>query len=55
VKTTSAIKVLVDGQTFSQSATIGTIANTNPVLIGAHGSGSELFRGSLDEASIQIG
>ena len=55
VKTSSAIKVVVDGQTFSKSATLGSIANSEPVLIGAHGPGSELFKGSLDEASIQIG
>ena len=55
VKTSSAIKLIVDGQTFSKSATVGAIANTDPVLIGAHSSGSELFNGSLDEASIQIG
>ena len=55
VKTSSSIKVIVDGQTFSKSATIGSIANTAPVLIGAHSSGSETFNGSLDEASIQIG
>jgi hypothetical protein len=55
VKTSSAINVVVDGQTFSKSATIGSIANDAPVLIGAHGSSSELFNGSLDEASIQLG
>jgi len=55
VKTSSSIKVIVDGQTFSKSATIGSIVNTESVLIGAHGAGSELFNGSLDEASIQIG
>ena len=54
VKTASAIKVVVDGQTFSQSATIGSIANTEAVVIGAR-PGSEFFKGSLDEASIQIG
>ena len=54
VKTASAIKVVVDGQTFSKAATIGSIANTDPVVIGAH-PGSEFFTGSLDEASIQVG
>jgi hypothetical protein len=54
VKTSSAIKVVVDGQAFSQSATIGSIGNTDPVVIGAH-PGSEFFNGSLDEASIQVG
>ncbi len=54
VKTASEIKVVVDGQEFSRTATIGTIANTDPVPIGAR-PGSEFFKGSLDEASIQIG
>jgi PKD repeat protein len=54
VKTSSAIELVVDGQTFSQAANVGSIANTDPVTIGAH-PGSDWYQGSLDEASIQIG
>jgi Concanavalin A-like lectin/glucanases superfamily len=54
VKTSSAIKVVVDGQAFSQTANIGTIANTDPVVIGARPD-SEFFKGTLDEARIKIG
>ena len=54
VKTSSEIKLVVDGQEFSRTTTIGTIANTDGVPIGAR-PGSEFFKGSLDEASIQIG
>ena len=54
VKTSSAIKLIVDGQTFTKSVTIGSIANTAQVAIGAR-PGSEYFKGSLDEASIAIG
>jgi hypothetical protein len=54
VKTSSAIKVIVDGQTFSKAFNIGAIANTIAVPIGAR-PGSEYFKGSLDEASIQVG
>jgi hypothetical protein len=54
VKTSTAIKVVIDGQTFSKGATIGTISNTDSVPVGAR-PGSEYFKGSLDEASIQIG
>jgi hypothetical protein len=54
VKTSSAIKVIVDGQAFSKSFNIGSIANTVAVPIGAR-PGSEYFMGSLDEASIQVG
>jgi hypothetical protein len=54
VKTASAIKVIVDGQTFSKAASVGSIANTTPVVIGAR-PGSDWTKGTLDEASIQIG
>ena len=54
VKTGSAIKVIVDGQTFSKAASVGSIANTTPVVIGAR-PGSDWTQGTLDEASIQIG
>jgi hypothetical protein len=54
VKTATAIRLVVDGQTFSKTANIGAISNTEQVPIGAR-PGSEFFRGSLDEASIQIG
>lgn len=54
VKTSSAIKLVVDGQRFSKAATVGSIANTDTVPIGAR-PGSEFYKGSLDEASIQVG
>src|SRR5213079_1773429 len=54
VKTPSAIQVVVDGQTFSKAANVGSIANSDPVVIGAR-PGSEFFRGSLDEASVTYG
>jgi hypothetical protein len=56
VKTSSTVKVVVDGAAFSKSATLGSIApsNTDGVPIGAR-PGSEYFNGSLDEVSIQFG
>lgn len=54
VKTPTAVELVVDGQLFSTSTTIGTIANTDPVIIGAR-PGSDWTQGALDEASIQIG
>jgi Concanavalin A-like lectin/glucanases superfamily len=54
VKTSSAINVVVDGQRSSKAANIGSIGNSDSIIIGAR-PGSEYFRGSLDEASIQIG
>lgn len=54
-KTPSAIKLIVDGRTFSRSVNIGSIANSASIVIGAHPNGSEYFKGSLDEASISVG
>jgi hypothetical protein len=54
VKTSSAIRLVVDGQTFSLPASVGSIANTASVVIGAR-PGSDFFNGSLDQASIHIG
>ncbi len=54
VKTASAIQVVVDGVIYSKAATIGTIANTDPVVVGSHAGTAEFFNGSLDEASYQI-
>ena len=53
VKTSSAIELIVDGQAYSQAANIGSIANTDPVIIGSH-PGADWYQGSLDEASIRI-
>lgn len=54
VKTSSALRVVVDGVAYSQPAILGSMANTVALVIGAH-PGSEFFKGSLDEASIAIG
>ena len=54
VKTATMIKLVADGQTFSQAANVGSISNTSPVVIGAR-PGSDWTRAELDEASIQIG
>jgi hypothetical protein len=54
VKTSTAIRVVVDGQVFSKAADVGSIANNSNVVIGAH-PGSDWTKGRLDEASIRIG
>ncbi|HET6563722.1 MAG TPA: LamG-like jellyroll fold domain-containing protein [Marmoricola sp.] len=53
-KTSTAIKLTVDGRTFTKSVRIGSISNSSPVVIGAH-PGGHWFRGTLDEASIKVG
>ncbi|HVF77411.1 MAG TPA: LamG-like jellyroll fold domain-containing protein [Solirubrobacteraceae bacterium] len=56
VKTSSSIQVVVDGQVFSRSASIGSIFNTDPITIGTRpDGGGEPFQGLIDEASIRIG
>jgi hypothetical protein len=54
VKTATAIQVVVDGVKFPKAATLGAISNTDAMAIGAR-PGSEFFKGSLDEGSLQIG
>jgi Concanavalin A-like lectin/glucanases superfamily len=53
VKSATAIKIVVDGQTFSKAANIGTISNSDPVVLGAR-PGSDWYKGLIDEAGIQI-
>ncbi|MEA2507472.1 MAG: hypothetical protein QOH48_2090 [Actinomycetota bacterium] len=53
VKTTYQIKAFVDGVGTALNAKIGSISNSQAVVIGAHGSGTyDFYKGSLDEASI---
>jgi hypothetical protein len=54
VKTATAIEVVVDGQTFTKAASLGSISNTQALVIGAH-PGSDWYSGALDEASLQFG
>lgn len=54
VKASTAIELVVDGVVFTKAKTIGSIANTAAVVIGAH-PGSDWYKGQLDEASILIG
>jgi Concanavalin A-like lectin/glucanases superfamily len=54
VKTSSDIELIVDGQTFATPATVGSISNSAPVVIGSH-PGADWYQGSLDEATIPIG
>jgi hypothetical protein len=54
VKTTTSIRLVVDGRTFSRKVRIGSISNHAPLVIGAR-PGSEFFQGALDEAYVQVG
>ena len=37
VKTSSRITLVVDGRAFSKSVTVGSITNSEPLIIGSHG------------------
>jgi hypothetical protein len=54
VKTTTTIRLIVDGRRFTKQTRIGSISNDAPLVIGAR-PGSEFFRGALDEAGVTIG
>ena len=56
-KATSAV-MTVDGHSYSRAATIGSIANTAQLILGAKSASTtsnDWFAGSLDEVSIAIG
>lgn len=55
VKTSTSVKVIVDGVTRSTSASLGSISNTAPVTVGAKTGGGDQYRGDLDEVSIKLG
>jgi hypothetical protein len=55
VKTTKQIRLIVDGRRFIKRVRVGSISNGDPLIIGARDSGSEFFRGALDEASVVVG
>jgi Concanavalin A-like lectin/glucanases superfamily len=54
VKSSSAIKLIVDGAVFSRSVKVGSISSTFPVILGAT-PGNDFYKGSEDEAKITIG
>jgi hypothetical protein len=54
VNTSTDIELIVDGQTYATKATVGSISNTAPVVVGSH-PGADWYNGSLDEANISIG
>jgi hypothetical protein len=54
VKTTTAIRLVVDGRTFTRRARVGSITNGAALVIGAR-PGADFFKGALDEASVTIG
>ena len=55
-KTATTVSLTIDGTTWSKAKQVGSISNTSPLLIGAHGtSGGDLFAGDLDEVTYRTG
>lgn len=54
-KTSNAIHLVVDGQTFSKTVTIGSISNASPLSLGAKSGGGDWYDGLMDEVSISVG
>lgn len=54
IKAPTAIQLVVDGKTYTQTANVGSISTTAPLIIGARPEG-DWYQGYLDEISIATG
>ena len=56
-KTSSRIKLIVDGTAYSKSGTVGSISNSGPLTLGAKPGSpfTDYYTGDLDEVSVSIG
>lgn len=54
VKQATSITLTIDGTAYTKSVSIGSIANTYDMIIGAYPNG-DYYRGLLDEVSFKIG
>jgi concanavalin A-like lectin/glucanase superfamily protein len=56
-KTSSRIKLIVDGTTYSKTGTVGSISNSGLLTLGAKPGSpySDYYKGDLDEVSVAIG
>ncbi|SRR6266487_2607938 len=54
-KTANAIQLVVDGQTFGKSVTIGSITNASPLSLGAKSGGGDWYDGLMDVVSVSVG
>jgi hypothetical protein len=55
VKTATSVKAVVDGKVFSTSGAAGSIANNQPVVVGAKSSTDDALQGVLDRVTVAIG
>jgi hypothetical protein len=56
-KTSSQIRLVIDGVVHAKSGTVGSISNTGPLTLGAKAgrTSSDFYNGDLDEVSVSIG
>ncbi len=55
LRTSTGVTALVDGRAFTKSGASGSIANDQPVVVGAKMSGDDVLQGTLDEVIVDIG
>jgi hypothetical protein len=55
LKTSDAVTAVVDGEVFTTTIVIDSIANDQPVILGSRTAGDDVLKGVLDEVSISIG
>lgn len=54
-KSSTAIKIIVDGKTSTKKAKVGSITNAEPLTVGAKSIGGDWYAGDMDEVSVRIG
>lgn len=54
-KHATTVRLTVDGQVWQSTRTIGSIANNQPIAVGAQAEGGDWLKGSMDEVAISIG
>jgi hypothetical protein len=55
VKTATSVQAFVDGRTFTTSKAAGSIANDQPVILGAKSASDDVLQGVLDQVTVDIG
>ena len=54
-RTDDKVTITVDGSSLSNDVSLGRIANSSDVTIGAKPTGGDAFRGRIDQAFIDVG
>jgi Concanavalin A-like lectin/glucanases superfamily len=55
VKTATKVTAIVDGKSFSTTKAAGSIANDQPVIVGAKSASDDVLQGVLDAVTVNIG